>query len=872
MFERPLSRSALVAAFLGCALVASAQLTTNGPALQRLSRSLTKQSQAEAQIAQAWASANGIPLRRNLADGGLIVLQGWSNGAPRFIGTEGFFAAQTISADHVWPGGSSALNLTGSGITLGLWEAGGNPEASHREFTNRITIQDGNTFASDHATHVAGIMIAAGVDARARGMSYGASINGWDASNDRGEAAAAAARGIQPIRASNHSYGAILGWRFGALGDDKYVWFGDTRISAVEDYRFGFYDSGAAAWDTIAYNAPYYLVIGSAGNNRDTAPLTQPDAHWVYDFATNAWVESSDVRSPNDSFDTMNGDFKVAKNTLAVGAVEEIPGGYNDPNSVVMASFSNWGPTDDGRIKPDLVAAGVDVFSSVNNNGYAQFSGTSMAAPGVTGGAGLLMQYYRSTHGGADMRASTLKALLIQTADEAGDNDGPDYSFGWGLTNINRAAQVLQNAIFNPTTIREAVLTSGETIDIPVAVDNTGGPMKVTIAWTDPAGTPVAPVLDPITSMLVNDLDLRVIRNSNSTIYQPWILNPATPAAAATTGDNVRDNVEQVVIVAPNAGVHTIRISHKGSLRGGSQVVSVIVTAPQPSGFSGLDLTPDTVVGGAENAVGTLTVTEVSPTPTAVDLYSSNPSVASVPSSITVPANATAVDFPVITRSVRPNNGDSSVPVTIIATSAIGSRSGILNVLPILVADFTLSSDSIVGGNTVTGTVTLNAPAPTSGAAVSITTNLPKVARSVRNWVTIRRGETTASFTIRTFPVPEAKDVIITASRLGNSVPQSLAVGRPGISALTATPTAVTGRNPFSLKIEMNGPAPTNGAIVQLSSSNPLLLGVPASVTISAGKTFTTISLTPTSAGGGAQVTITATRFSATTATTVTLN
>ncbi|WP_421020008.1 S8 family serine peptidase, partial [Klebsiella pneumoniae] len=82
----------------------------------------------------------------------------------------------------------------------------------------------------------------------------------------------------------------------------------------------------------------------------------------------------------------------IAKNNLTIGAVNGIPGGWNKPGDVVMSSFSSWGPTDDGRIKPDLVADGVSVTSTGGNSttSYATLSGTSMAAPNTTGSLLLL--------------------------------------------------------------------------------------------------------------------------------------------------------------------------------------------------------------------------------------------------------------------------------------------------------------------------------------------------------------------------------------------------------------------------------------------------------------------------------------------------
>lgn len=124
--------------------------------------------------------------------------------------------------------------------------------------------------------------------------------------------------------------------------------------------------------------------------------------------------------------------------------------------------------------------------------------------------------------------------------------------------------------------IRELTLSQGQTIDIPIYSDGTQ-PLRATICWTDPAGTPPSPSLNPPTIMLVNDVDLRVIQGVGTTFF-PWVLDRNNPSAAATTSDNIRDNVEQIHISSPNAGMYTIRINHKGSLTGGSQVVSLIIT------------------------------------------------------------------------------------------------------------------------------------------------------------------------------------------------------------------------------------------------------------------------------------------------------
>ena len=145
---------------------------------------------------------------------------------------------------------------------------------------------------------------------------------------------------------------------------------------------------------------------------------------------------------------------QTAKNVLTVGAVHDLVAGYQGPTSVVPASFSSCGPTDDGRIKPDVVANGIDIYSCNNGSDTdyrSDWWGTSFSTPSVSGSLALLLQLQNNLHGtNQPLLASTLKALLIHTADEAGPADGPDYRLGWGLVNTFAAAELMtSNAAWN---------------------------------------------------------------------------------------------------------------------------------------------------------------------------------------------------------------------------------------------------------------------------------------------------------------------------------------------------------------------------------------------------------------------------------------
>lgn len=513
-------------------------------------------------------------------DGRVIALQGVDElGLPIYYTTyNNSIAAATTNTNKLYTGGGLGLSLSGSTLGSGkiaLWD-GGAVLLNHIELNNRVLKRDNATTTSTHATHVAGTMMATGINPAAKGMAFALpQLLSFDFGSDISEMSANAAG----LLISNHSYGTISGW---SLNDDvtpaRWEFMGAPNDN--EDFKFGYYNSAAREWDLICYNAPYYLPVKSAGNNRSS---TGPSVGSPYFRYNSSGVMAAAGNRPagissNNGYDIIS-TYGNAKNILTVGAINPLPFGPTSSSSIQISSFSSWGPTDDGRIKPDIVADGVSVTSTsdANTSAYTTYSGTSMAAPNVSGSLALLQELYSQKNNGAFMRSATLKALAIATAYEAGSNPGPDYIYGWGLLNMESAA----TAILNNNTksmINESSISQGATQTINVTASG-NGPLIATICWTDPEATVVstALALNNTTPKLVNDLDLRIAQG-NAT-YQPWVLNPAAPAQAATTGDNFRDNVEQVYIANATPGkTYTITISHKGSLQRGPQAFSLIVT------------------------------------------------------------------------------------------------------------------------------------------------------------------------------------------------------------------------------------------------------------------------------------------------------
>ncbi len=562
-----------------------AQLKTNTAILQNASIETARKEKSDFQRALSLAKQKNWPLSMRTRNGGRALLVGVDfRGLPRYVTTnDNIISAATIKTNLLWPGGSTGLNLSGSSANmkgkLAIWD-GGKVRGTHVELAGRVVQKDNASVIDDHATHTSGTLIASGVNPLAKGMSFGAQqLLAYDFNNDVSEML-----GESPnLLVSNHSYGAIAGWNFNTdVTPNRWEFWGNAGDTV--DYNFGYYDDETQMWDSIAYNAPYYLIVKSGGNNHgdgDAVAVGQP--YWRFNASgimANAGNRPAGISS-DDGFDNLP-TYSCAKNILTLGAVNPIPGGYNQVSDVVIANFSSWGPTDDGRIKPDVVTDGVNVLSSygTSDNAYATLSGTSMSSPAAAGSIFLLQEYYSKLHSGVFVRSATVKGLVIHTADEAGPAPGPDYVYGWGLINMQKAASVITSdtmAVNPDQKIYENNLINGGSFTLNIVASGKG-PLVATICWTDPKATvDEVNVKNNPARKLVNDLDLRI--TSGTTTYQPWILDRNNPGNAATTGDDSINNVEKIVINNPVPGqAYTIKITHKGTLQRGAQAYSLLIS------------------------------------------------------------------------------------------------------------------------------------------------------------------------------------------------------------------------------------------------------------------------------------------------------
>ncbi|MDH3285578.1 MAG: S8 family serine peptidase, partial [Acidobacteriota bacterium] len=266
-----------------------------------------------------------------------------------------------------------------------------------------------------------------------------------------------------------------------------------------------------------------------------------------------------------------------AKNLVAVGA---------SSNGSGADSFCSGGvgPTADGRRKPEIFAPGCSIVSARNANtcGLRTSTGTSMACPAVAGAALLARQYFVDGFypSGAASAADTLvpsgalmKAVLLNATVDMTSFGGtpPNDGEGWGRLRLDDALY------FSGDTRRLALLsdlrnanglTTGEAIPFALTVNSAAEPLKITLVFTEPAGSLLA--ADPV----VNDLDL-VVEAPNGT----YLGNDFDAAGVSVTGGPAdrKNNVEQVVLSAPVAGTYTVRVSG-AAVSQGTQGFALIAT------------------------------------------------------------------------------------------------------------------------------------------------------------------------------------------------------------------------------------------------------------------------------------------------------
>lgn len=466
-------------------------------------------------------------------DGTLVDLHAFgTDGTPLYYSTLASPTSEVSRAHTLYSGGALDLGITGKGMQVGVWDSG-IALGTHQEFDGRIIRGDSSTEVDYHATMVAGVLASSGIKEEAQGVAYEAEVLAHNWTRDRIEVTEAAARGLL---LSNHSYG--------------------IRSDRVPDWYFGSYIKISQDWDNIMYYAPYYLMVTASGNAQNSYDNSQPN-----------------YGKTKDGFDLLLG-FTTAKNGLVIAGAETRLDADANLRYAEVTSYSSFGPTDDGRIKPDLAGDG-ELVNSTSDNGttsYGNLRGTSMAAPGVTGSLVLLQAYHGELYG-SYMKAATLKGLALHTADDV-QEPGPDYKMGWGVINTRKAAEVLVQQEYSSLVVEEKLVQdASHSMTVYASGEE---PLSVSISWTDPASENInSGELNATQAALVNDLDIRITQNGQT--YYPWKLNAANASSPATHGDNSVDPFERIDILEAS-GEYTITVTHKGGLTMDQQNFTLIAT------------------------------------------------------------------------------------------------------------------------------------------------------------------------------------------------------------------------------------------------------------------------------------------------------
>jgi hypothetical protein len=498
--------------------------------------------------------------------------------------------AVAAGLSKVTPLFSAPYNLSGQNVVLSEFELA-TADASHVQFQGRLTTHFtlSNTDNALHATHVAGTMISAGLDDPrdsrgpfSKGMAPKATLHEFSVVDDFANVVSNKDTQLKTLGvvADNNSWDFTLGWSFES---PNWVWNGDF---------FGAYDATySSPYDAVAVKSGSALFVHSNGNdatngNPGLSGLSQ-HLHCCTDsgntikneiFCYSPSGSGNDCTAPcSTGVSAITGEAHCEathhptygpyqtvgleaslKNVVSVGAV--------DVNGFI-AVFSSRGPARDGRIKPEVVAKGVNQISTIPGNAppYAARQGTSMSSPVVTGISALLVEQWRKTFAGQTPSGSILKTLLIagaddQVGDPKEDLPGPDYTHGFGLADAKASVDLIIADGGAGTRIRTGTVHNGDTLEFPLSL-SAGQNLRVVLGWFDPEIFP-APE-DPIEApTLLNDLDVKVIDPSGATVL-PYVLDKNNPTNAATRGVNHVDTTEEVEIKNAAAGQYRVVINAK---------------------------------------------------------------------------------------------------------------------------------------------------------------------------------------------------------------------------------------------------------------------------------------------------------------------
>lgn len=519
---------------------------------------------------------------------------------PKFTNdsASGILGVDTARSQYGLDGAGQIIAITDSGLdsqtSLSADFSGrlvrgfGNREMGYSSEPSKCT-QDNWSDRHGHGTHVSGTALGSGVlsSGKFAGMAPAAGIviqsvsTGGSSLNCLPDDAGFLQKAYDAgARIQNGSYG------------------GETTGDPNKN-GFGAYTQEAAYVDDFLWKHPDHLFVVAAGNNGK-------------DFNIDGVIESDSIGTPG-----------TAKNVLTVGASENehIPStqscstsvpeqlcwisfGFVLPTSLAndltsnnrngMAAWSSRGPTDDGRIKPEIVAPGTTIISArshdsaahypfLYNANYAYDWGTSMATPAISGMAALVRQWLSRDRGLTNPSAALVKAMLLNGAIDMSPGQygtgttreipaaWPNNTQGWGRAYLPDSLDLANQHTLWFT--ENSGLSSGELVEYRLNVA-AGQPLRLTLSWTDYPGTPTA------AKALVNNLDLELLLPDGISLLRGNSNAPLPSSCRSSAGADSCNTTESILISSPVAGEYRVRVRASSiSVQAGKQPFALVMRA-----------------------------------------------------------------------------------------------------------------------------------------------------------------------------------------------------------------------------------------------------------------------------------------------------
>ena len=488
------------------------------------------------------AIENIAPVVKNIAFDGRVIWQEPSSDLELHNAVAGAVSGVlgvTNNATFTLDGSGEMISITDTGLDRDHPDINGRVIGVYTQFGLDPSPADTNT---GHGTHIALTVAGNGVsDSSAKGIAPNANI---------------------VVYALEHDATGVFG-RQGSIYDMLKDAEQMTARIAVNAWglngNYGQYTADSRSADILVVDKPAMLPVFSVGDGGSNG--------------------ASQVTAP-----------ATAKNVLAVGVSTTGTGSSATVGSV--DAISSLGPSLDGRIKPDVVAPGMELCSGraeeakypagnscatgTHGNGdslYMSLSGTSQAAAVAGGVSALTRQFIREEVGLSAPDGALVKAAVINGATDLGVADIPNFVEGWGQVNLERTVLPMDGSTVLDTYFdQNNEINPGYGLLYAFDLDPSNG-IDITLAWTDNAGSANAPQSE---SRLVNDLDLVLVDPSGN----EWLGNVFNNGYSQSGGqsDDV-NNVERIKIAAgstSNTGQWLVKVMHRG---GNAQSFGLVMSA-----------------------------------------------------------------------------------------------------------------------------------------------------------------------------------------------------------------------------------------------------------------------------------------------------